>query len=95
METIDRKFIIAAQNPINGKKYSQDNAILLCAHDKAVPAALEAYHSKCRELGCDEAHLLSVEMLIGRVEEFQLSNPSKIPDTKGDELPRCLDGKGV
>ena len=95
MEIIDRKFIIAAQNPINGKKYSQENAILLCAHDKAVPVALEAYKQECIRLGSNPEHMQSIDLLIGRVEDYQNIVESKVADTIGDELPRCLEGKGV
>ena len=69
--TIDRKFIIAAQNPVNGKKYSQEDSLLLCAKDKAVPAALKAYQEKCIELKCGNAHIESVGLLIERVEQYQ------------------------
>jgi len=93
--TIDRKFIIAAQNPVNGKKYSQEDSLLLCAKDKAVPAALEAYRKKCIELGADAMHIKSILLLIDRVEEYQANVESRVPDTVGDELIRCIDGKGV
>lgn len=92
---IDRKFIIAAQNPVSGNKYSHENALLLCAKDKAVPAALEAYKQKCIELGCDIMHIESIQLLIERVEIFQAKNGAKVPDTQGDELIRCIDGVGV
>ncbi len=92
---IDRKFIIAAQNPINGKKYSQENALLLCAHDRAVPAALHAYLEACNRLGANGEHIESIRLLIQRVEHYQENFGSKVPDTIGAELPRCLDGVGV
>ena len=92
---IDRKFIIAAQNPINGKKYSQDNALLLCAKDRAVPAALRAYQAECERLGANSEHIESIGLLIGRVEFYQEHVEAKTPDTVGAELPRCLEGVGV
>jgi len=93
--TIDRKFIIAAQNPVNGKKYSQEDCLILCAKDKAVPAALRAYHKECMEIGCGSDHTHSVWLLLKRVEEYQRNIESRIPDTVGEELPRCIDGEGV
>jgi len=93
--TIDRKFIIAAQNPSNGKKYSQEDALLLCAKDKAVPAALRAYKSECERLGANPEHIESVGLLIGRVEDYQRDIECRVPDTIGSELDRCIDGKGV
>jgi hypothetical protein len=93
--TIDRKFIIAAQNPVNGKKYSQENALILCAKDKAVPVALEAYKQECIRLGCNQEHIESIGLLIGRVCSYQANIESRIPDTIGDELKRCIDGEGV
>jgi len=87
---IDRKFIIAAQNPINGKKYSQDDALLLCAKDKAVPAALRAYQAECEKLGANPEHIESIGLLIGRVEEYQSNIESRVPDTVGDEIDRCI-----
>jgi len=93
--TIDRKFIIAAQNPVNGKKYSQENSLLLCAKDRAVPAALMAYRDECIKLESNIEHIQSINLLINRVKKFQLHNESKAPDTLGDELTRCIDGIGV
>jgi len=89
---IDRKFILVAQNPVNGKTYTHLDSLLLCAKDKAVPAALEAYKAKCIELGCNPEHIESVGLLIGRVEEYQRDVESRVPDTIGDELKRCIDG---
>lgn len=43
MTVIDRKFKIQAVNPVNGNAYTEADALLLCAKDKAVPAALRAY----------------------------------------------------
>lgn len=91
-EPIDRKFRILAVNPANGKTYTEADAILLCAKDAAVPAALEAYRQKCIELGANPEHVESVGLLIGRVEHFQETVEKRVPDTVGAELPRCIDG---
>jgi hypothetical protein len=94
-ETIDRKFRILAVNPINGKIYTEKNALLLCAKDAAVPAALFAYRSECQKIGANEEHIASIDLLLRRVEAFQAEVESRVPDTVGDEIPRCLRGEGV
>lgn len=95
METIDRKFKLLAVNPISHKIYDSTNALLLCAKDKAVPVALKAYRKECKRIGSNSEHLVSIGLLIERVEYFQKMVISKIPDTIGDEIRRCIDGIGV
>jgi len=95
MTTIDRKFRILAFNPVNGKVYTEKNAILLCAKDSAVPAALRAYREAASMLGANGAHLNSVDLLIHRVDEYQRTIECRVPDTVGEEIPRCIDGVGV
>ena len=92
---IDRKFIIAAQNPVNGKNYTHIDSLLLCAKDKAVPAALKAYHEECIKLGCHATHTNSILLLIERVEKYQRDVESRVPDAVGDEVKRCIEGIGV
>lgn len=64
---IDRKFVFTAVNPCNGKYYTQENALILCAKDQAVLPALEMYHAECKRLGTGVEHLDSVALLIVRV----------------------------
>jgi len=90
MKTIDRKFQILAVNPVNGKTYTEENALLLCAKDAAVPAALEAYRDKCTQLKANTEHIASIELLLQRVVLFQTENECRVPDTVGEEIPRCL-----
>jgi hypothetical protein len=89
---IDRKFVIEAKNPINGNSYTEKDALLLCAKDKAVPAALKAYQLECVRLGANSEHIESIGLLIERVESYQQNVGSKVPDTVGDEIKRCIDG---
>lgn len=42
IKMIDRKFKFVAVNPCNNKVYTEENAIILCAKDQAVVAALIA-----------------------------------------------------
>ena len=93
MEKIDRKFIFEALNPCNGNVYTAQNAFVLCAKDKAVPAALRAYLRECIDLGANVEHVKSIGLLIGRVERYQAEVESRVPDTIGAcELARCLHG---
>jgi len=93
MIKIDRKFFISAENRVNKRHYSEYTSFLMCAKDEAVPAALEAYITRCRELGASADHIKSAELLLGRVIQFQ-KDEHKVPDTDGDEIDICiLDGE--
>ena len=92
---IDRKFIISAYNPVTFKTYSSHDAILLCAKDAAVLAALQAYQAECMRIGANPEHVESIGLLIGRVEDYQRQIESRVPDTIGAEIGRCLFGAGV
>ena len=92
-EVIDRKFKILAVNPCNGNFYTEDNAILFCAKDQALVAALVAYGDECERIGCGPEHLESIDLLINRVTAYQLTVEQKIPDTETDcEIDRCIGG---
>ena len=95
MRKIDRKFKILAINPVSRKIYDESNSLLLCAKDKAVPAALKAYQEECVRIGAAPEHIESVRLLLERVQLFQAENECRIPDTVGAEIPRCLQGDGV
>lgn len=91
MNTIDRKFKILAVNPVNGKIYTEEDSFLFCAKDAAVPAGLEAYRDKCVELGANAEHIESIELMLQRVLLRQKTTECRVPDTVGEEIPRCLD----
>ncbi len=92
---IDRKFKIEAVNPVNGKTYTEETALLLCAKDAAVPAALEAYRDECVKLKANPEHIESIDELIQRVHCYQQDIECRVPDTVGAEIPRCRDGIGL
>jgi hypothetical protein len=93
---IDRKFKLLAVNPCNGNIYTEENAILLCAKDLAVIPALKAYRDECERLKANAEHIQSVNMLIARVQVFQNTEKTKIPDTEGYcEVDRCIGGIGL
>lgn len=95
MEKVDRKFKILAVNPVNGKIYTEENSLLLCAKDAAVAPALYAYLKECRRIGANDEHCESIQLLIDRVHRFQAEIECRTPDTVGAEIPRCINGEGV
>jgi len=99
MNVIDRKFKIMAVNPCKMHTlYTEENSVLFCAHDVALLPALKAYKLECEKLNCGVDHIESIELLMGRVHEYQANNMDKvkIPDTETDcEIDRCIGGVGV
>lgn len=90
---IDRKFKFVATNPCKGNVYTEENAMVFCAKDRAVPTMLLAYIEKCKEIGCGMPHLQSVNLLLQRVIKYQLEVEGRIPDTESRcEIGRCIDG---
>ena len=93
---IDRKYKIHAVNPCSRNTHDEHDSILFLAKDKAVPAMLRAYLKESENLGANPAHLESIGLLIGRVEQYQHEVEAKIPDTDLPcEIRRCVDGEGV
>lgn len=93
---IDRKYKIRAVNPCSRNTHSEYDSILFLAKDKAVPAMLRAYLKESEKLGANPAHLESIGLLIGRVEQYQREVEAKTPDTDLPcEIRRCVDGEGV
>lgn len=92
MTSIDRKFLIHATSKISGNQYSQDDAVLFLAKDKAFLLTLPTYLEKCREVGAGPEQLVAVEMLIDRVKQYQADNPSvvKVPDVDPIKEADCL-----
>jgi hypothetical protein len=90
MEIIDRKFRFTAINPFNENMYTEDDAMVFCAKDAALPAALNAYREECRRIDANVEHIYSIGLLLDRVIEFQRINGNKVPDTIGDEAVHCL-----
>jgi len=91
---IDRKFIFKAVNPCNGKEYTEENALVLCAKDKAVIPAMEAYRKACHEIGANGMHIASIDKLLFRLKKYQEEVESRVPDTIGEcEKARCIRGE--
>jgi len=84
---IDLKFRFVATNPCKtGSVYTEDDAFVMCAKDKAAIPALEAYLKACVELGCDANHIAGVTALLRRVRDYQATVESKVPDTGPTEV---------
>ena len=94
MEIIDRKFKFVATNPCKGNVYTEENAIVFCAKDEAVPYMLNAYIEKCKALQCGDEHIESIKLLLQRVMIYQNKVEIHLPDTETDcEIERCIGGK--
>ena len=96
MDIIDRKFKFVAVNPCNNKYHTQEDAIVFCAKDEAVPYMLQAYKEECKRLGANSEHIESIRLLANRVMQYQKDIEHKVPDTDGDcEIDRCIGGLGL
>jgi hypothetical protein len=71
MSDIDRKFQIKAVSRNSGQEYDETCSVLFKAADPALPGTLNAYFELCKALGCDELHLASILLLMGRVQKYQ------------------------
>lgn len=90
---IDRKYKILAINPVSGGIHTEEDAILFLAKDLALLPMLEAYVEECSLLGCEDTHIESLNLLIERVEAYQKTEPTKVPDTdRPGEINRCING---
>ena len=89
---IDRKFVFTAVNPVNGNHYTHENAVVFCAKDKALLPALRAYAGACVALDCLPEHIESIDLLTQRVRVYQQNIESRVPDTVGAEIDRCVGG---
>lgn len=87
---IDKKFKILAVNETTGSVHTEASALLLCAKDKATPAALEAYLAACIDLGAGEDQINSVKALIQRVRDYQATHDTKVADVTAEEAKILL-----
>ena len=87
MEAIDRKFQINAVCRAHHHLHGENDAVLFLAKDAALPATLRAYREECFRLGVDERQLKGIDLLIERVDRFQVENQSavKLPDIDADK----------
>jgi len=93
---IDRKFKFVAVNPCKGNYYTEENAVLFVAKDRALIPALLAYVAECKTIGANAEHIESVDLLIDRVREYQRNIECAIPDTDTPcEIDRCIGGKDL
>lgn len=89
-QDIDRKFIFLALNPFTGSYYTQKDAFIMTAKDLAVPEALSVYIEKCKELGADVNQVKSAQLLLSRVNKYQATHITKVPDVSSErEIAAC------
>lgn len=77
---IDRKFTISATATGSGKRYTEENAVLFLAKDRAFALTLPDYVRHCQELGAAPEQIRAAQLLLERVTEFQRTNETKVPD---------------
>lgn len=88
---IDRKFRFIAFRSGDPNVYSERNAILFCAKDRAVIWGLKAYRLYYKASDTVKRSFIEwIDRLIHNVELYQKNIESKIPDTNEEELKRCL-----
>lgn len=93
-EIIDRKYKILAVNPCNGHIHTETDGFYVTAKDITAISGIWAMLKAAKEVGCDSAHIESLELLGKRVGEFQAKYGTKIPDTETPcEIDRCIGGK--
>ncbi len=90
--SIDRKFQIVARSIVSNNHYTEDNAVLFLAKDKAFLLTLPTYLEKCKEVGAAPEQIKAVELLIARVADYQAKNPGvvKVPDVDPTIEADCL-----
>ena len=91
-EPIDRKFKILAVCTEHDHAYDDNHAVLLLAKDLAAPATLKFYRQECERLGAAPAQLRGIDLLIERVERYQVANPRvlKVADVEEDRGQHIL-----
>ena len=87
MNEVDWKFRIHATALHNAKVYTEQASVLFLCKDLAFLPALRFYRGECERIGAASAQLRGIDLLIGRVEEWQREHPDllKVPDIEGDE----------
>jgi hypothetical protein len=56
---------------------------------------LATYLDEAETIGCSAEHAESFRMMRDRVVGFQESVGCRVPDTVGEEVDRCIKGKGL
>ena len=99
---IDGKYTIHAKNVEKRTLFTHENAMLFLARDAALIPTLKFYQNECAMLGSGQAHLDSIDKLLGRITEFQAAGhenhsyriPGLDPLTaEGQEIERDLEEK--
>lgn len=75
---LDTKYRFVAVSLEHGTEHSEEDAILLCAHDAALPYALQAYREESVRLGASARQLRGIDRLIEDVRLWQARHPEKV-----------------
>jgi hypothetical protein len=90
---IDRKFSIRANSLASGNSYTEEEAVLFLARDRAFALTLPTYLENTKKIGAGPDQIRAVELLMNRVFRYQIENPDKVkvPDVDPDLEPQCLE----
>lgn len=88
---IDRKFKFVATANRSGKQYTEENAVLFLAKDRAFLLTLQDYIRHCRALGAAPEQIQAAQLLFERVRQFQATNETKVPDVDPIEEAATLE----
>ena len=75
---LDTKYRFVAVSVEHGTEHSEDDAILFCAHDAALPFALHAYREESVRLGASAKQIRGIDRLIEDVRLWQAQHPDKV-----------------
>lgn len=75
---LDAKYRFVAVSVEHGTEHSEEDAILFCAHDAALPRALQAYREESVRLAASARQLQGIDRLIEYVRQWQARHPAKV-----------------
>lgn len=83
---LDKKFEGEIRKVKDGTIVPEDQYVVFLAKDNAFAAALPVYYEFCKAMGCDEAQLQLVELMIHNVNNWRAVNHAlcKKPDAQGE-----------
>jgi hypothetical protein len=92
---IDLKFRFLAVCTEHNHVHTHDDGLVFLAHDKALVPTLRFYRAECERLGAGEAQLRGIDLLIGRVEDWQVERPDlvKVADLDDTPIGRAIAGE--
>jgi hypothetical protein len=85
---LDAKFYGEIRKVKDNSIVPEDQYVVFLIKDNAFFKTLPKYLKECKQLGCDEEHVSSVERMIARGKQWRKENPDKLknPDASGEKL---------